>query len=153
MAELLEAQVDDRVRTTEPRHVAAAQAIWQRMQDAGDIFLSKYPGWYSVRDEAFFDEDELTVAPDGTKRAPGGAPVEWIEEESYYFKLSAYAERLLAHYAAHPEFIVPEKYRNEIVAFVERGLNDLSISRSPPSTGASRCRATPSMSCTSGSTL
>ncbi len=130
MAELLEAQVDDRVRTTEPRHVAAAQAIWQRMQDAGDIFLSKYPGWYSVRDEAFFDEDELTIAPDGTKRAPGGASVEWVEEESYYFKLSAYAERLLAHYAAHPEFIVPEKYRNEIVAFVERGLNDLSISRS-----------------------
>ena len=130
MGELLEAQVDDRVRTTQPRHAAAAQAIWRRMQAAGDIYLSKYPGWYSVRDEAFFDEDELTVAPDGTKRAPGGAPVEWIEEESYYFKLSAYAERLLAHYAAHPDFIVPEKYRNEIVAFVERGLNDLSISRS-----------------------
>lgn len=130
MGKLLEAQVDDRVRTTQLRHIAAAQAIWERMQDAGDIYLSKYPGWYSVRDEAFFDEDELIVASDGTKRAPGGAPVEWVEEESYYFKLSAYAERLLAHYTAHPEFIVPEKYRNEIVAFVERGLNDLSISRS-----------------------
>ena len=130
MAELLECNVTERVRTTQPRHHRAAQAIWQRMLDAGDIFLSKYPGWYSIRDEAFFDEDELIVAADGTKRAPGGAPVEWVEEESYYFKLSAYAERLLAHYTAHPEFILPEKYRNEIVAFVERGLNDLSISRS-----------------------
>ncbi len=130
MGDLLETSVDERIRTTQPRHHRAAQAIWQRMRDNGDIVLSKYPGWYSVRDEAFFDEDELTVASDGTKRAPGGAPVEWVEEESYYFRLSAYAERLLAHYAAHPDFIVPDKYRNEIVAFVERGLNDLSISRS-----------------------
>ena len=130
MAELLEAHVDDRVRTTQPRHHLASQAIWTRMREAGDIYLSKYPGWYSVRDEAFFDEAELTSGPDGVKRAPSGAPVEWVEEESYYFKLSAYAERLLDYYKAHPEFIVPEKYRNEIMAFVERGLNDLSISRS-----------------------
>ncbi|MGB7245448.1 MAG: methionine--tRNA ligase [Methylovirgula sp.] len=126
----LDAPTDDIVRTTEPRHRAAAQEIWRRMAQAGDIFLSKYPGWYSVRDEAFFDEGELSKGPDGAYRAPSGAPVEWIEEESYYFKLSAYRERLLAHYRAHPEFIVPESYRNEIVAFVERGLNDLSISRS-----------------------
>ena len=130
MAELLEAEVDERVRTTEPRHHRAAQTIWARMQAAGDIYLSTYSGWYSVRDEAFFDEAELTTDPGGTRRAPGGAPVEWVEEESYYFRLSAYAERLLAHYRAHPDFVVPEKYRNEIVAFVERGLNDLSISRS-----------------------
>ena len=130
MAELLEASITERVRTTQPRHHAAAQAIWRRMQDAGDIYLSKYPGWYSVRDEAFFDEDELILSSDGVRRAPSGAPVEWVEEESYYFRLSAYAERLLAHYRAHPDFIVPEKYRNEIVAFVERGLTDLSISRS-----------------------
>ena len=130
MAELLEASVTERVRTTQPRHHAAAQAIWRRMQEAGDIYLSKYPGWYSVRDEAFFDEDELTLSPDGTRRAPSGAPVEWVEEESYYFRLSAYAERLLAHYRSHPDFVVPDKYRNEIVAFVERGLTDLSISRS-----------------------
>ena len=130
MADLLEADVTERVRTTQPRHHAASQEIWTRMEAAGDIYLSKYPGWYSVRDEAFFDESELSVAPDGSKRAPGGAPVEWVEEESYYFKLSAYADRLLAHYRAHPEFIVPEKYRNEIIAFCERGLNDLSISRS-----------------------
>ena len=130
MAELLEAKVDDRVRTTQARHHQAAQAIWTRLRDAGDIYLSTYSGWYSVRDEAFFTDSELTVDPNGTKRAPGGAPVEWVEEDSYYFRLSAYAERLLAHYREHPEFIVPEKYRNEIVAFVERGLHDLSISRS-----------------------
>jgi methionyl-tRNA synthetase len=130
MADLVGAHVDERVRTTQTRHHLAAQTIWSRMEASGDIYLSKYPGWYSVRDEAFFAESELTLGPDGVRRAPGGAPVEWVEEESYYFKLSAYAERLLAHYAAHPDFIVPDKYRNEIVAFVERGLNDLSISRS-----------------------
>ncbi len=126
----LEAPADDIVRTTQPRHHLAAQEIWRRMAAAGDIYLSKYPGWYSVRDEAFFDESELTLTADGRRFAPSGAPVEWVEEESYYFRLSAYQDRLLAHYRAHPEFIVPESYRNEIVAFVERGLNDLSISRS-----------------------
>ena len=95
----------------------------------GDIYLSKYSGWYSVRDEAYFDEGELTDGPDGTKLAPSGAPVEWVEEESYFFRLSAYADKLLAHYEAHPDFVTPEKYRNEIVAFVKRGLADLSISR------------------------
>jgi methionyl-tRNA synthetase len=126
----LEAPADDIVRTSEPRHRAAAQEIWRRMAAAGDIYMSKYPGWYSVRDEAFFDEQDLTKGPDDQRFAPSGAPVEWVEEESYYFKLSAYQERLLAHYRAHPEFIVPEAYRKEIIAFVERGLNDLSISRS-----------------------
>ena len=113
----------------QPRHDRAVQAIWERMAANGDIYLSKYSGWYSVRDEAYFDEDELTDGPDGTRLAPSGAPVEWVEEESYFFRLSAYAERLLAHYEAHPEFVTPEKYRNEIVAFVKRGLSDLSISR------------------------
>ena len=130
MGVALNAAADDVVRTTEARHRAAAQDIWSRMVAAGDIYLSRYPGWYSVRDEAFFDESELATASDGTRRAPTGAPVEWVEEESYYFRLSAYAERLLAHYRAHPDFIVPDVYRNEIVAFVERGLTDLSISRS-----------------------
>ena len=88
----------------------------------GDIYLSKYSGWYSVRDEAYFDESELTDGPDGKKLAPSGAPVEWVEEESYFFRLSAYADKLLAHYDAHPDFVTPEKYRNEIVAFVKRGL-------------------------------
>ncbi len=130
MGEALDAPTDDIVRTTQPRHHAATTAIWERMAANGDIYLSKYPGWYSVRDEAFFDEGELTAGPNGTKLAPTGAPVEWVEEESYYFRLSAYQKRLLAHYAAHPDFIVPEHYRNEIVSFVERGLTDLSISRS-----------------------
>ena len=130
MGDALNARADDIVRTTQPRHHAASQEIWRRMAAKGDIYISKYPGWYSVRDEAFFDESELTKGPDGKHFAPTGAPVEWVEEESYYFRLSAYQERLLAHYRDNPDFIVPEKYRNEIVAFVERGLNDLSISRS-----------------------
>ncbi|ACK49513.1 methionyl-tRNA synthetase [Methylocella silvestris BL2] len=130
MGELLNASADDIVRTTEARHHAASQEIWKRMQASGDIYLSKYPGWYSVRDEAFFDDSELTDGPGGSKLAPTGAPVEWVEEESYYFRLSAYQERLLALYRERPDFVTPEKYRNEIVAFVERGLTDLSISRS-----------------------
>ena len=130
MGEALDATADDIVRTTQARHHQAAQEIWRRMAANGDIYLSKYPGWYSVRDEAFFDEAELTLAPDGKRLAPSGAPVEWVEEESYYFKLSAYQDRLLAHYEANPDFIVPESYRKEIVSFVARGLNDLSISRS-----------------------
>ena len=122
MGEMLNARADDIVRTTQPRHDRASQAIWERMAANGDIYLSKYSGWYSVRDEAYFDESELTDGPDGKKLAPSGAPVEWVEEESYFFRLSAYADKLLAHYEAHPEFVTPETYRNEIVAFVKRGL-------------------------------
>ena len=122
MGEALNARADDIVRTTQERHKRASQAIWERMQANGDIYLSKYSGWYSVRDEAYFDEDELTDGPDGGKLAPSGAPAEWVEEESYFFRLSAYADRLLAHYEAQPDFVTPEKYRNEIVAFVKRGL-------------------------------
>jgi methionyl-tRNA synthetase len=129
MGDMLNARADDIVRTTEPRHIRASQAIWERMAANGDVYLSKYSGWYSVRDEAYFDESELTDGPDGTKLAPSGAPVEWVEEESYFFRLSKYADKLLAHYAAHPDFVTPEKYLNEIVAFVKRGLSDLSISR------------------------
>ena len=129
MGDMLNARADDIVRTTEPRHARASQAIWERMAANGDVYLSKYSGWYSVRDEGYFDESELTDGPDGKKLAPSGAPVEWVEEESYFFKLSAYADKLLAHYEAHPDFVTPETYRNEIVAFVKRGLADLSISR------------------------
>jgi methionyl-tRNA synthetase len=129
MGELLNARADDVVRTTQARNVRAAQAIWERMAANGDVYLSKYSGWYSVRDEAYFDESELSPGPDGTKLAPSGAPVEWVEEESWFFRLSAYAEKLLAHYEARPGFVTPDKYRNEIVAFVKRGLTDLSISR------------------------
>ena len=129
MGTALDAVTDDLVRTTQSRHAAASQAIWTRMQSAGDIYLSKYSGWYSVRDEAYYDEGELTTASDGQRLAPTGTPVHWVEEESYFFRLSAYQERLLAHYEAEPGFIVPETYRNEIISFVRRGLNDLSVSR------------------------
>ena len=129
MGDLLNARADDVVRTTQARHRRAVQAIWERMAANGDIYLSKYSGWYSVRDEAYFEESELSVAPDGTKLAPSGAPATWVEEESYFFRLSAYADKLLAHYEANPDFVTPEKYLNEIVAFVKRGLTDLSISR------------------------
>jgi methionyl-tRNA synthetase len=128
MGDALNARADDIVRTTSARHKATAQEIWRRMEANGDIYLSKYSGWYSVRDEAYYDEGEINER-DGLKYAPTGTPVEWVEEESWFFKLSAYADRLLAHYDAHPEFITPEKYKNETVAFVRRGLNDLSISR------------------------
>ena len=129
MGEALNARADDIVRTTQERHKRASQAIWERMQANGDIYLSKYSGWYSVRDEAYFDEGELSDGPNGTRLAPSGAPAEWVEEESYFFRLSSYAERLLAHYEAQPDFVTPDKYRNEIVAFVKRGVADVSISR------------------------
>jgi methionyl-tRNA synthetase len=129
MGEKLNALADDVVRTTQGRHKATVQEIWRRMAAKGDIYLSKYSGWYSVRDEAYFDESELTQNAEGKKFAPTGTPVEWVEEESYFFKLSSYADKLLAYYEAHPDFVTPEKYRNEIIAFVKRGLNDLSISR------------------------
>src|SRR6266568_714939 len=116
MGEKLNARADDIVRTTQKRHAAATQEIWRRMAARGDIYLSKYSGWYSVRGEAYYDEGELTLASDGKKLAPTGTPVEWVEEESYFFRLSAYQDRLLAHYEANPDFVTPDKYRNEIVA-------------------------------------
>ncbi|MCX7347110.1 MAG: methionine--tRNA ligase, partial [Alphaproteobacteria bacterium] len=129
MGEELNARADDILRTTSERHRISVQDVWRRMAAKGDIYLSKYSGWYSVRDEAFYGEDE-TEERDGRRFAvKTGTPVEWVEEESYFFRLSAYAERLLRLYEERPDFIVPENYKNEIVAFVKRGLNDLSISR------------------------
>ena len=128
MGDALNARADDIVRTTQERHKRAALEIWRRMEANGDIYLAKYSGWYSVRDEAYYDEGEITEV-EGRKLAPTGTPVEWVEEESWFFRLSAYAEKLLALYEAQPNFITPEKYKNEIVAFVKRGLTDLSISR------------------------
>ena len=116
------------IRTTEPRHRAACQALWQRLAERGEIFLGGYEGWYAVRDEAFYGADEL-VERDGTKYAPSGAPVEWVTEPSYFFRLSAWQERLLAFYEANPDFIAPASRRNEVIAFVKAGLQDLSISR------------------------
>jgi methionyl-tRNA synthetase len=129
MADRLNCSYDRFIRTTDPDHLPSTQELWRRMEEAGDIYLSKYSGWYSVRDEAYYDESELTRQPDGSWRAPTGTPVEWIEEESYFFRLSAYQDRLLDHYKANPDFIGPETRRNEIVSFVRSGLQDLSISR------------------------
>jgi methionyl-tRNA synthetase len=129
MGERLNCSFDRFIRTTDPDHLASTHALWKRMEEKGDIYLSKYEGWYSVRDEAYYDEGELTLQPDGTRVAPTGAPVEWVEEESYFFRLSAYEDRLLAYYEDNRKFIGPDTRRNEIVAFVKRGLQDLSISR------------------------
>jgi methionyl-tRNA synthetase len=117
------------IRTTEPAHHKASQAIWQAMADKGDLYLGRYEGWYSVRDEAYYGEEELVVADSGEKLSPQGTLVEWTVEESWFFRLSAYQQQLLAHYAANPGFIRPESRRNEVLRFVEGGLTDLSISR------------------------
>jgi methionyl-tRNA synthetase len=120
---------DDFIRTTDERHYRASEEIWRRMEAAGDIFLKPYAGWYSVRDEAYYNESETTVGEDGVRIGPQGTPVEWTEEETYFFRLSAYQDRLLAHYEANPDFILPVERRNEVVSFVKMGLEDLSISR------------------------
>jgi methionyl-tRNA synthetase len=130
LAEALNLSNDDFIRTTEQRHHDASQAIWKQMEEShnGDIFQSTYKGWYSVRDEAYFDEAELTEK-DGKRFAPSGAEVEWVEEPTYFFRLSAYQEKLLALYEENPDFIAPKERRNEIISFVKGGLQDLSISR------------------------
>ena len=129
MDERVDISFDRFIRTTEPAHHAASQAIWQAMEAKGDIYLGRYEGWYSVRDEAYYDEKELIVADSGERLSPQGTEVQWTVEESWFFRLSAYQDRLLAHYAAHPDFIRPESRRNEVLRFVEGGLSDLSISR------------------------
>ncbi len=119
---------DDFIRTTEPRHIEACQALWKRIADNGHIYLGKYAGWYSVRDEAFYAESELVKEGQGWT-APSGAPVEWVEEPSYFFRLSAWQDKLLAFYEENPQAVAPESRRNEVVSFVSGGLSDLSISR------------------------
>ncbi len=121
---------DDFIRTTEERHKKTCQALWQKLEASGDIYLDKYAGWYAVRDEAYYGDDELTDGPDAdTKIAPSGAECKWVEEESYFFHLSKYGDKLLDLYKNNPEFIGPKSSYKEISAFVESGLNDLSISR------------------------
>jgi methionyl-tRNA synthetase len=124
MNALLDISQDDFVRTTEPRHISAVQALWRELERRGEIYLGRFAGWYSVRDEAFYDEGELV---DG--KAPTRAEVEWLEEDNYFFQLSARQERLLEYYHANPDAIAPRSRRNEVISFVRAGLNDLSISR------------------------
>lgn len=129
MDEKLDISFDRFIRTTDEDHTRTAQALWQRMADAGDVYLDRYEGWYSVRDEAYYDESELTTSEDGTKRAPTGTEVEWTVEESWFFRLSKYQQPLLDLYREQPDFVRPASRLNEMRAFVERGLKDLSISR------------------------
>ncbi|CVI55311.1 methionine--tRNA ligase [Agrobacterium leguminum] len=129
MGKLLNASNDDFIRTTEERHHETSRNIWNLMADSGDIYKDSYAGWYSVRDEAYYAEDETEVRADGVRYGPQGTPVEWVEEESYFFKLSEYQDKLLKLYEENPEFIGPAERRNEIISFVKSGLKDLSISR------------------------
>ncbi|MFT8655448.1 MAG: methionine--tRNA ligase [Acetobacter papayae] len=129
MADSMAISYDDFIRTTEPRHVTGAQALWERVAQNDAIYLGAYEGWYALRDECFYGEDELTTGPDGQKLAPTGAPVEWVKEPSYFFRLSAFQDRLLELYEQCPEFLGPHGARNEIISFVRQGLRDLSISR------------------------
>lgn len=131
---LLDISNDDFIRTTEARHVRGVEALWRELDRRGEIYLGRFAGWYSVRDEAFYDESELIAGPQG-RLAPSGAPVEWLEEENYFFRLSAWGERLLDFYEANPEAIAPRGRRNEVISFVKGGLKDLSISRTSFSWG------------------
>ena len=127
---------DNFIRTTEPRHYRSCQALWERLVAAGDIYLGSYAGWYSVRDETYFVEGETEVGADGKRRATAtGAEVEWVEEPSYFFRLSAWTDRLLEFYDENPRFIGPDSRRNEILSFVRGGLQDLSVSRTSFSWG------------------
>ncbi|MBR1127654.1 methionine--tRNA ligase [Bradyrhizobium iriomotense] len=129
MDERLNVSFDRFIRTTEEQHHRSTQEIWRRMEANGDIYADTYSGWYSVRDEAYYAEDETRLNDDGVRLGPQGTPVEWVEEKSYFFRLSAYQDKLLKLYTDNPDFIGPDSRRNEVVSFVKGGLRDLSISR------------------------
>ena len=120
---------DDFIRTTEKRHHKAVNDLWNKLIESGDIYLSKYKGWYSVSDEAYYNQDEI-VEKNGKKFSSfSGSPVEWVEEDSFFFKLSAWQEKLLKFYEQNDKFILPISRRNEVINFVKSGLKDLSVSR------------------------
>jgi len=132
MDDRLNISYDRFIRTVEPGHHAASAAIWQAMEASGDLYMDKYEGWYSVRDEAFYDEKELVAdenGGEGAKLSPQGTPVEWTVEETWFFRLSKYQQPLLDLYESQPDFIRPDARRNEVMRFVEGGLSDLSVSR------------------------
>ena len=129
MCDGLNVSYDVFMRTSEPRHHAATQELWRRMEASGDLYLDRYEGWYSIRDEAYYDASELIDGEGGEKLSPQGTPVEWTVEESWFFRLSKYAEPLLKLLNDNPEFLQPDSRRNEILRFIEGGLRDLSVSR------------------------
>lgn len=129
MADKLNISYDVFARTSDEAHHRASQALWQAMQANDDLYLDRYEGWYSVRDEAFYDESELVDGEGGERLSPQATPVEWTAEETWFFRLSNYQDKLLALYHDNPDFIRPESRRNEVLRFVEGGLKDLSVSR------------------------
>ena len=135
LTKILNLSNDDFIRTTEKRHHKSVIEIWNRLIKSGDIYLDKYSGWYSVSDEAFYDEDELEDLNGKKISKSSGSVVEWLEEESFFFKLSAWSNKLLEFYNDNPDFILPKSRKNEVVKFVEKGLKDLSISRTSFSWG------------------
>jgi methionyl-tRNA synthetase len=130
MAARMGISYDDFIRTTEERHKRGCAALWETLADAGEIYLGHYEGWYAVRDEAFYNEDEILTRPDGSRVSPFGSPVEWVREPNYLFRLSGWQDRLLEFYDANPDFLGPNSSRSEVVSFVRGGLTDLSVSRS-----------------------
>jgi len=135
MTERMGVSADDFIRTTEERHKIGCIALWRKLEASGDIYPGHYEGWYAVRDEAFYNAEEITEHQDGRRTAPSGAPVEWVREPSYFFRLSAWQDRLLELYESQPDFILPSSRRNEVMSFVRGGLTDLSISRTTFSWG------------------
>ncbi|HVY14771.1 MAG TPA: methionine--tRNA ligase [Rhodopila sp.] len=129
MSDAMGVSYDDWIRTTEERHKVSTCELWRRIAASGNIYLGHYEGWYAVRDEAFYDDGEVTLQPDGSRIGPSGAPVEWVREPSYFFKLSAFQDKLLELYETQPDFVAPTSRRNEVISFVKSGLRDLSISR------------------------
>ena len=135
LTKILNLSNDDFIRTTEKRHYKSVLEIWERLVKSEDIYLDKYSGWYSVSDEAFYDDDEIEDVEGKKLSISSGSTVEWVEEESYFFKLSAWTEKLLDHYNTNKDFILPTSRKNEVIKFVEKGLKDLSISRTSFSWG------------------
>ena len=135
LTKILNLSNNDFIRTTEKRHYRSVEDLWKKLEKSGDIYLDKYKGWYSVSDEAYYDDDEIIEQAGSKISKLSGSKVEWVEEESYFFKLSSWAKRLLDHYKSHPNFILPASRNNEVVKFVEKGLKDLSVSRTSFSWG------------------
>jgi methionyl-tRNA synthetase len=129
LSKVLNLSNNDFIRTTEPRHIKSVQHLWKLLEKSGDIYLSKYSGWYSVSDEAFYSEDEIITKDNIKVSTNSGSPVEWLEEESYFFKLSKWQNKLLDFYEKNPDFILPKSRKNEVINFVKSGLKDLSVSR------------------------
>jgi len=129
LSNILNLSNTDFIRTTEKRHTKSVINLWKALEESGDIYLSKYSGWYSVSDEAFYTENEITKKDNNKISTISGSAVEWVEEESYFFKLSKWQEKLLEYYNENPDFILPKTRRNEVISFVKSGLKDLSISR------------------------